>query len=244
MVITGTTLDAYFEVVPDVRAKKEASVELARERTWTLLNSTWCYVGSRVSVTAQNLGRETLDAQNSTIVVDGVAYTGFGFTVDNRTGTSVWTPGLNATYNQTGFSSAPTDVMLVTRAGVQTFPYRTVCTIPVHIHLMETYKAGVAASTFERGTDTIEVRVTIVDDNGAVFAGAAIDLDWVKPNTNIDHSSSATTDGAGIASFTWAIPNGANTGSWNARVTSVTGSGVFYNSAANVQTQVGFSVTN
>lgn len=244
VIMVGTTLDTYFEVMPEARAKREIGIELARERALTNLNATWCYAGTRVSVTALNDGPETLDALNSSIVVDGVVYTDFTPLIDMRSGTSVWAPGSNATYNRTGFASTPTDVMLVTRAGVEHFPYKVACTVNVHISAMATYKAGVASSSFQRGTDTVEVRVTVVDDGDVPFAGATVDIDWLKPNTNLDHASSAITDATGIASSTWAIPEGANQGTWTARVTSISGPGVFYDSAANVLNSVTFDVTN
>lgn len=244
VLMVGTSVDAYFEVVPEVREKREAGADLARERALSRLNTTWCLLGSRVSVTARNDGPGPLDAQNATVIVDGAAYTDFTYLIDLRSGTSMWAPGLNATFNRTGFSGTPTRVMLVTRAGVESFPTEVVCIAVVHISAMATYKNGLAASSFERGTDTVEVRVTVVDSAGSPFAGATVAMEWLKPGGALDHTSSAATNATGIASSSWFVPNGSNQGTWTIRVTGITGTGATYDSAANVVSQVTFTVTN
>lgn len=242
VVTTGTAIDAYFEVVPEFEKAQAASAERAFERTWTRLSTTWCYVGTRVSLTAANLGPEPLDALNATVLVDGRAYTDFAKRVDGRADSSVWAPGQNATFRKTAFMAEPSDVALVTSTGVLSYPSRVTCIIALHISAMGLYKNGAPAATFTRGTDDAEVRVTVVEDDGTPFEGATVDIEWVRPNTAVERSVSVMTGVTGVATDTWDIPNGAQQGTWTVRVTNIRGPDITYDSAANVVSQLTFSV--
>lgn len=114
----------------------------------------------------------------------------------------------------------------------------------VHVDAMATYKNGVAASSFKRGTDTVETRVTIRDHANVLVQGASVTVEYVDPDQVVAATRTATTDASGISSTSYVIPNGAPRNGWTVRVTIITGTGLYYDSAANVVTSVGFTVTN
>ena len=113
----------------------------------------------------------------------------------------------------------------------------------VHVDAVATYKAGVAATTFRKGVDTVEVRVTLRDHESSLVAGASVTVEYVNSNNVVVSTQTATTSGSGVASVSYALPSNAAQNGWVARVTVVSGSGVTYNSGANVVTQASFTVT-
>lgn len=113
----------------------------------------------------------------------------------------------------------------------------------VHVDAMATYKDGVAASSFRKGVDTVEVRVTIKDMNGTLVQGANVTVQLIDANQQVAATLNGISDASGIASVSYAIPSSAPRPDWTANVTNVTGAELVYNSAANVVSSVGFTVT-
>lgn len=114
----------------------------------------------------------------------------------------------------------------------------------VHVSAMGTYKSGAPATVFTRGTDTVEVRVTVVDHLGNVVQGASVTVDYVKPNGVSQTTQTGTTNSTGVASVTYSPANGATQGDWTARVTGISGTNLAYVSSANTVTSVGFTIQN
>ncbi|HVM44605.1 MAG TPA: MG2 domain-containing protein [Candidatus Thermoplasmatota archaeon] len=114
----------------------------------------------------------------------------------------------------------------------------------VHVSAMATFKSGVAATSFKKGTDTVEVRTTVRDhDNNLVAGGASVVVEFLDDRGDVQSTSNTTTDASGVASATYPLPQNARTGQWTARVTVVSGTHLVYNSAANVVSSVNFQVT-
>lgn len=111
-----------------------------------------------------------------------------------------------------------------------------------HVDAMATYKNGAASTTFRKGADTVEVRTTVKDHEGVLVAGASVTVEYVDSNGNVAATRTATTGASGVASVTYALPNNAAMNGWIARVTTLAGTGLTYDSAANVVVQVSFTV--
>ena len=113
----------------------------------------------------------------------------------------------------------------------------------VHSDAVATYKAGVPSTTFRKGTDTVEVRVTVRDHENALVAGASVTVEYVDSNGAVAATRTATTSAGGVASVTYVLPPSAPQNAWVARVTTMSGTHLAYNPAANVVGQAGFTVT-
>lgn len=113
-----------------------------------------------------------------------------------------------------------------------------------HVDAMATYKNGDPASSFRKGSDTVEVRTTVRDhDNNLILGGASVTIEFVDPDGVVQHTASGTTNGAGVASASYPLPSNAKQGTWTARVSTITGTHLNYVSSANVVSSVTFTVT-
>lgn len=112
-----------------------------------------------------------------------------------------------------------------------------------HVTAMASFKAGVASDSFRKGTDTVEIRTTVRDHDGVLVPDATVTIEYVNDKNTVVATRTAITDASGIASTTYALPSSASTGAWTARVTSISGTFVLYDSGANTVSSDGFSVT-
>ena len=163
----------------------------------------------------------------------------------NTTATLAWS-ATSGTITGSGLYTAPAvsgSATVTASANGKTGTAAVTVTREVHVDAMGTYKAGVASTSFRKGTDTVEVRVTVRDHEGVLVAGATVTVQYVDSNGAVAATRTATTSSTGVASVTYSLPNNAPQNGWVARVTGITGSGMTYNAATNVVTQVGFTVT-
>lgn len=111
----------------------------------------------------------------------------------------------------------------------------------VHVASIQTLNAGVVTSTFAK-KDTLEVRVTVRDHLGAVVEGATVTLELIEPDADLHTTLTPVTAASGVASGTYYLQPSVPQGQWTARVTAIAGTGLVYESASNVVTQVNFDV--
>lgn len=133
------------------------------------------------------------------------------------------------------------DTVTATHDGVQGSSAVTV-TSDIHVASLATYKEGVPATEFRRGTDTVDVRAEVRDHNGDVVEGATVTVELRRQNGQLQATLNGATAANGVASLTYALPGNANKSDWTATVTSVSKTGHAYDAASNVVTQVTFTV--
>ena len=165
----------------------------------------------------------------------------------NSTSPVAWS-ATSGSVSGTGLYTAPStggSVTVTASSGGRSGTATVTVVREVHVDAMATYKNGVAASSFRKGQDTVEVRTTVRDHaNNLVLGGASVTIEFVNPDGVVVHTASGTTDGAGIASVSYALPQNAKIGAnWVARVTTIGGTHLQYNSALNVVSSVTFAVT-
>ncbi|HVM46007.1 MAG TPA: hypothetical protein VM582_08745, partial [Candidatus Thermoplasmatota archaeon] len=120
--------DAYFEVAEALDDARRARDALAQARMESAVAAPhFCWDGTKLRVSATNVGRATIDAQNVSVVVDGLVVPGFVANVERARGTGFWEPGYNATFNKTGVSSEPDRVVLFTPGGTAVYPEKRLC---------------------------------------------------------------------------------------------------------------------
>jgi len=104
----------------------------------------------------------------------------------------------------------------------------------VHVTLFQSYNAGAATTTFARG-DTVETRLTVVDQDGLAVSGATVKIDMTNPVPSVVCCTQTTTNAGGFASFNYTIPNPAvNKGSWTDALVTLSGTGLVRDTAADV----------
>ncbi len=144
-----------------------------------------------------------------------------------------------------GFYSAPsspgTDTVTAS-SGAISGTADVIISRDVHVSAIQTYNAGTPTSAFNK-KDTVETRVTMVDHDDLVASNVLVTVEYVRPDTTIASSGSATTTASGIASISHTLPASAQQGTWTVRVTAATLSDGNYESAANVISEVTFTVS-
>ena len=86
--------------------------------------------------------------------------------------------------------------------------------------------------------DKIYWRVKVVDQNGAVVAGASVTTELIKPNGALWTTLTSATDTGGWALFNKSTLSNSQTGTYTINVTNVTLAGAIYNPAANVKSSI------
>lgn len=111
----------------------------------------------------------------------------------------------------------------------------------VHVDDITTYESGSPTTSFKK-KETVETRVTIRDHTGALVQDASVNLVILDPNTATQYSGAATTTAQGIAYFNYTLPPNPVKGTWTVRVTDITGDNMRYDQAADIETEVTFTV--
>jgi hypothetical protein len=111
----------------------------------------------------------------------------------------------------------------------------------VHITSIATYKNNATASSFVHGTDKVDARVTLVDHLGNAAGSVTVTLEWIRPNSNVDHTDTLTSvaNGTADAYMTASAP----AGSWSVKVTNVSATDTWWNSALDATETQTFTVT-
>lgn len=160
----------------------------------------------------------------------------YGNAVPNATFTWSTTRG---GVTSSGFYTAPTTVGTATVTATSNGNSATAnLTIirTIHITAIQTYRDGVPTSSFNRG-ETVETRVTIVDQNGFAVSGASVAIRIQEPDGSVRLANgTATTNASGISSYSYKLPNGKIPGTWTISVLNVWGPSLAYAPAENVVT--------
>lgn len=180
---------------------------------------------------------------NRTQQLSATAYDAYGNV--NSSVTIAWSTTAGAV-SQSGLftagSASTTATVTASAAGKSGTATMTVAR-GAHVEAMASYKSGVPSDSFRKGTDTVEIRTTVRDHEGALVQGASVTVEFVDSNGNVKATRTSSTNASGVASASYALPSNAAQGGWTARVTTIGGTGIAYDSAANVVSSDAFTVT-
>lgn len=200
-----------------------------------------------VNVVPGPVDRVVLSPTSATVVVGRTqAFTATAYDAYNNvvTGATITWSATRGAVDAGGLYTAPSttgaDTVTATAGGKSASA--TVSVIrQVHVDAMGTYLSGVATSTFEK-RQTVETRVTVRDQDGTLVQGVTVTIQIVNPSGTVADTLTGTTSASGVASISWSIPANAPQGTWTDRVSNLSGTDLQYDSAANLVTQVTFTV--
>lgn len=146
-----------------------------------------------------------------------------------------------------GLYTAPATVgadTVTATAGGKSGQSAVTVTADVHVGTLQTYLNGAPATSFVRG-QTVETRVTVVDQAGAVQAGVTVSLEIKRVSGGaIVQNATAVTDAAGIATFTWTTSPTQQIGDHTVKVWNLTGTNFVYVPSADVGNPMTIRITN